>query len=38
MNSKEIETGRVYKQWTDVIDIIRKDLNEIRERPDGNPQ
>jgi hypothetical protein len=38
MNSKEIETGRVYKQWTDVIDIIRSDLNEIRERPDGNPQ
>ena len=38
LNSKEIETGRVYKQWTDVIDIIRKDLNEIRERQDGNPQ
>ena len=38
LNSKEIETGKVYKQWTDVVDIIRKDLNEIRERPDGNPQ
>ena len=38
MNSKEIETGRVYKQWTDVVDIIRSDLNEIRERPDGDPQ
>ena len=38
MNAKEIETGRVYKQWTDVIDIIRNDLNEIRERSDGNPE
>ena len=38
MNSKELETGRVYRQWTDVIDIIREDLNEIRERPDGDPQ
>ena len=38
MNSKEEETGRVYKQWTDVIDIIREDLNEIRHREDGDPQ
>ncbi len=38
MNAKEIETGRVHKQWTDVIPIIRTDLNEIRERPNGDPQ
>jgi len=38
LNSKELETGRVYKQWTDVIDIIREDLNEIRHREDGDPQ
>ena len=38
MNSKEEELGRVYRQWTDVIDIIRTDLNEIRLRPDGNPK
>jgi len=38
LNSKELETGRVYKQWTDVIDIIRTDLNEIRHREDGDPQ
>jgi hypothetical protein len=38
LNSKELETGRVYRQWTDVIDINREDLNEIRERPDGDPQ
>ena len=38
MNAKVIETWRVYKQWTDVVDVIRTDLNEIRERPDGDPQ
>ena len=38
LNSKELETGRVYKQWTDVIHIIREDLNEIRHREDGDPQ
>ncbi len=38
MNAKEEEIGRVYKQWTDVVDIIRKDLNEIRLKKDGNPQ
>ncbi len=38
MNAKEEATGKVYKQWTDVINIIRTDLNELRERQDGNPQ
>lgn len=30
MNMKEKETGKVYREWTDVVDTIRKDLNEIR--------
>jgi hypothetical protein len=38
MNAKEEQTGKVYKQWTDVIDIIRNDLNDLRIRNDGNPQ
>ncbi len=38
MNAKEEATGKVYKQWTDVINIIRTDLNELRERQDGDPQ
>ena len=38
MNAKEEQTGRPYRQWTDVIDIIRTDLNELRLRPDGDPQ
>jgi len=37
MNTKEIETGKVYTNWTDIIDIVRKRLNKIRKKPDGNP-
>ena len=32
MNSKEEQTGKVYKEWTDKLDIIRKDLNKIRKK------
>lgn len=38
MNAKEEETGKQYKQWTDVIDIIRNDLNNMRLKEDGDPQ
>jgi hypothetical protein len=30
MNAKEAETGKVYKNWTGIIDIVRKELNKIR--------
>lgn len=30
MNHKELQTGKTYRNWTDVIDIVRDDLNEIR--------
>ena len=30
MNYQEKKTGKVYREWTDVIDTVRKDLNEIR--------
>ena len=30
MNRIEIKTGKEYNEWTDVIDIIRKELNKIR--------
>jgi hypothetical protein len=36
MNSVEEATGKVYREWTDVIDVIRTDLNELRKKPDGN--
>lgn len=32
MNSVEIKTGKVYREWTDVIDIVREDLNEMRKK------
>ena len=30
MNEKELETGEVYREWTDILDLVRKDLNKIR--------
>jgi hypothetical protein len=38
MNNIEEQTGKPFKQWTEAVDIIRKDLNEIRLRTDGDPQ
>lgn len=34
MNRIEIETGEPYKEWTDILRIIRKDLNKIRQKED----
>ena len=30
MNSKEIKSGKVYKEWIDVLPQVREKLNEIR--------
>jgi len=30
MNLKERETGKEYKEWIDIIDIVRTELNKIR--------
>jgi hypothetical protein len=32
MNSKEEETGKTYKEWTDRINFIRTKLNEVRKK------
>lgn len=32
MNRKEVQTGKVYRNWTDVVGVIRKDLNKVRMR------
>lgn len=37
MNNIEETTGKQYKEWIPALDIIRKDLNEIRQKPDGDP-
>jgi hypothetical protein len=30
MNAKEIETGKVYREWDEVLPVIRTDLNKFR--------
>lgn len=37
MNNMEETNGKVFKEWLPAVDIIRKDLNKIREKPDGDP-
>jgi len=37
MNTKEEELGYTYNEWDDIIDYVRKELNKIRHRPDGDP-
>ena len=32
MNAKEEETGKVYKEWTDKLPLIREKLNNIRKK------
>lgn len=34
MNHKEEQTGKPYREWTDVIQIVREDFNKIRKRKD----
>lgn len=37
MNMKEEKSGKVYKEWDDIIDTVRKDLNAIRKKPEQDP-
>lgn len=37
MNKKEKETKDTYREWTDVIDVVRKELNHIRKKRERNP-
>ena len=32
LNKKEIETGKQFKEWTNIIDLVREKLNKIREK------
>ena len=32
MNTKEEQTGKVFKEWTNAVGVIRTDLNEIRKK------
>lgn len=33
MNAKEKETGKRYNEWTDILEIVRDELNKIRIKP-----
>jgi len=33
MNAKEKQTGKRYNEWTDIIKVVRDELNKIREKP-----
>ena len=33
MNAKEEKTGKAYNEWTDIVDIVREELNKIRKKP-----
>ena len=37
MNKHMKETKKEYREWDEILPIIRKDLNEIRNRKDGDP-
>ena len=37
MNKMEEETGKSFNEWTDIIEIIRKDLNVYRKKKTINP-
>ena len=32
MNQKEEETGKLYKEWDDIVNLVRKELNKIRKK------
>ena len=36
MNYKEKSTGKIYKEWDDITDIVRTDLNEFRKKKIGD--
>ena len=33
MNMKEKESGKVFREWTDILDIVRIELNKLRKKP-----
>jgi hypothetical protein len=37
MNGKEKKLKKIYREWTDIINIVRTDLNEYRKKTYNNP-
>ena len=36
MNSIELKTGKIYREWTDIVDKLRIDLNKLRKKDVSN--
>lgn len=37
LTNKEIKIDKPYNEWTDILPIVRKELNKMRKKPDGDP-
>jgi transposase InsO family protein len=37
LTNKEIKIDKPYNEWTDILPLVRKELNKMRKKPDGNP-
>jgi hypothetical protein len=37
MNNKEEESGEVYREWTDVLETVRKELNKFKHKDGKDP-
>lgn len=37
MNSVELKTGEQYNEWVDVLEVLRREMNKIRKKPEQNP-
>ena len=37
MNKIELETAKPYREWTDILPCVRKELNKIRKKPEKDP-
>ena len=37
LTNKEIKIDKPYNEWTDILPLVRKELNNMRKRPDGDP-
>ena len=36
MNSIELKTGKIYREWTDIVDKLRIDMNKLRKKDVSN--
>lgn len=37
LTNKEMKLNKSYNEWTDILPVVRKELNKMRKKPDGDP-